>query len=136
MSDAPSDPTAQRFGEDVREFASLDDHLRDASRESKPMRDAKKKLEASILTYMDRMGISTCNIPGGRLTIKVHKRKEALTPETLLPRLVDFFEGREDRAAECLEHLTAERPVRERRMLKRVRGGSGGSGGSDDGRTA
>eukprot|EP00741_Cyanophora_paradoxa_P003175 tig00000681_g3084.t1 len=67
-----------------------------------------------------RGGLATCNIPGGKLTLKVLKRKETLTKDALRDRLLEWFQGDEAESERLFEFLHEGLAVKERRVLRRV----------------
>lgn len=98
----------QKWKEEVRratsEFIQIDDALRQAAKDTLPLRKRKKELTAEILEKLVGARVDACNITGtnDRLVVKKAVKKTQVKPAEVKTRLVEWFGEDLDQAERCV----------------------------------
>eukprot|EP00899_Mesostigma_viride_P022374 jgi/Mesvir1/3320/Mv05609-RA.1 len=116
----------ERWKEEVRrataEYIQIDDALKQAAKDTMPLRKRKKELSSLILEKLVGAKVDACNITGtnDRLVVKKGLKKTQVRPAEVKTRLIEWFGEDEEQAERCVSVvLTPE--VTETVSLRRVK---------------
>lgn len=108
------------FVDTVRRWVKMDDVIREKTLEVRQLKEQKKQMESTIISFMKTTEQDILNISsGGTLRRSVSKVKGSLK-EDYLKSMLSRFGSSEEEASLMVKTILNERPRTEREYLKRT----------------
>lgn len=105
----------------VKEYITLDDQIKEATKDIKVLKDRKLELSGSILESMKTSGIDCCNLESGsKLVVKKSKSTAAIKPSMVESELMCMMDDQQ-KVSDFMESLNGKREVKEKDTLSRTK---------------
>lgn len=110
---------SESFKKKVSEWVNIDDKIKKIIKESKELKEEKKKLENDILQNMDDLNLLILDVGNGKLRKNISKTKGALKEEIIKDSLFQIFKD-DTQATQATQIILDSRPMIETTRLKRT----------------
>lgn len=115
----------EQFTGNVKQLITLQDRMKQISLQAKeartPVKEEYDSLQISIIDFMKTRDVHVCNYQEEKLELHQVVRTGSFTKKTVLAGLVSFFNGNEEEAQRCMDHVISTLGTRELDILKRVK---------------
>lgn len=110
---------SDKFKNNIKEWVSIDDQIKDLQKQIKLFKQAKKDKEEFILEYLTNINENQIQISDGKLIKNVSKTKAPLKNEMITDTLIEVLKDDKE-AFKITEMIMLKRPMTERINLKRT----------------
>jgi precorrin-3B methylase len=110
---------SDKFKNNIKEWVSIDDQIRDLQKQIKLFKQVKKEKEEFILEYLTNINENQIQISDGKLIKNVSKTKAPLKNEMITDTLIEVLKDDKE-AFKITEMIMLKRPMTERINLKRT----------------
>lgn len=115
----------EQFTDNVKQLITLQDRMKQISLSAKeartPVKEEYDNLQLNIIDFMKSRDVHVCNYQEDKLELHAVVRTGSFTKKTVLAGLVSYFNGNEDQAQQCMDHIISTLGTRELDILKRVK---------------